>query len=142
MDISSFLYEGLKINGIFIYPEILFEQLDEYLNDYFINEQTTNQKIITYKNIEFCFIDDKLYYWQIDTYERKLLLGKNIKVSGLGFKDFLKFLNKKKVKWAITRELSFDKQITVRITETNVDFVFSFEEKTSGKIEIIGYTHP
>ena len=138
MDISSFIHQGLKINGHLIEQEILFNELDEYLTDYFINEETSNKKIITYRNIEFCFINEKLFYWQIDTYRLKLELSKKLKVSGLGFQDFLKFLNKKKVKWAFIRELSFDKQITVRITETNVDFIFSFEENHNGKVEIIG----
>lgn len=139
MDIDFLLKQGLEVNGIIITNRFRLDDFETLVEDNFINSNEGNTKIITYQGIEFCFINEEISYWQIENDSDKKFDKELQAIFKMNFNSFLKLLESKGIVWDFNAKLCFSNQLSVRIKNTLIEFLFDFEDKTEGELVIIGH---
>lgn len=138
MDIDFLLNKGLKINDTVITNSLNLEYFETFAKNHFVNSETQSTKIVTYRGIELCFKGKQISYWQIEEDPDKNLDKALQEIFKMNFKQFLKFLQDKKIEWEFTTKLCFSNQLSVVIKDTRINFLFDFEEEVDGLMIIIG----
>lgn len=136
MNVDFLLKNGLQINDLGINPVISLDYFETLVKDYFVNSETENTKIITYQGVEFCFKDEEISYWQIDSNDD--LDKELLSLFEMNFQEFLQFLKDKEVEWEFNTRLCFSNQLSVLIKDTRIEFLFGFEDQVEGELEAIG----
>lgn len=139
MNIDFLLKKGLVVNGIIITDGFRLDDFETLVEDYFINSNEENTKIITFQEIEFCFVNQEISYWQIENDSDKKIDKELQAIFKMNFNSFLKLLESKEIVWDFNTKLCFSNQLSVRIKNTLIEFLFDFEDKTEGELAIIGH---
>ncbi len=118
-------YAGLSIGDS-------IEKLKATIKDPFHNMSDGDTEIYSDESrTEFTFIDNKLHFIVLKSFEKGFLSPK--------FKKTIKRLNKKRIVWNFYGELTMHDQVTIRIEETSVDLIFSVNHKNElvlGKVGV------